>query len=89
MSFLKAMASGTEVETTPVCEMCGTLQSFGNKDWQHRVDTVEEVEISWANGDEGVVRRFETRLSFDLCPTCVILQEAPLASTYEPVFSEA
>jgi hypothetical protein len=89
MSLLKALTVGTELETTPVCEMCGIVQSVGDTDWQHHVDTVEEVEISWANGDEGVVTRFQTRMYFDLCPACAIPQEASLTSNYELLSLEA
>ena len=84
MDFLDAKTDGTESKADALCEMCGIVQSPGESDWQQFIDTVEEVEVSWANGDEGVIRRFDVRSSFDLCPACASAQEAPVNTVYEP-----
>ena len=71
MYFLKATAKG-RAQLEVYCEMCRIPQWPGDEDWQLHLDEVEEVEISWAHGDQGMVRRFATKYSFDLCPTCEV-----------------
>jgi uncharacterized protein CbrC (UPF0167 family) len=69
---VKVTANGSALQSDIVCEMCGVRQPYAHEDWQHHSNEVEEVEVSWANGDQGVLRRFRTRRSFDLCPTCAV-----------------
>jgi hypothetical protein len=72
MDLLNAMTDEVELQTLPFCEMCGFVQSPADNGWHHQLDSVEEVEVSWANGDQGLVRHLATRSSYDLCPTCAI-----------------
>ena len=60
------------LEAEIACETCGVPKSPGESDWQHYLEEVEEVEVSWANGDQGVVTRSSVRQSFDLCPSCAV-----------------
>ena len=72
MNCFRATASGPTLQTEVFCELCRLERLPGDEGWQHHVDEVEEVEVSWANGDEGVVRHFATRQCYDLCPDCAI-----------------
>ena len=72
MDCSKAKASGPTLQLEVFCELCRVAQLPGDEDWQHHVDEVEEVEVSWANGDQGVVRHSATRQCYDLCPNCAV-----------------
>lgn len=72
MYFCMAWEKTAAPEEQVVCEICRGARAPGEKDWQHYPEEVEEVEISWANGDTGVTTHFPTRQFFDLCPACAV-----------------
>ena len=72
MGVLTPTADGRALATEFNCEMCRMPQWPGDEDWQLHLDEVEEVEISWAHGDQGLVRRLATRGSYDLCLSCAV-----------------
>lgn len=57
-------------EAEVFCELCCAPRPPTDEDWEHHSDEVEEVEISWVNGDQGVVTHFPLKQSFDLCSAC-------------------
>jgi hypothetical protein len=79
MHFTMVLANISASEAQVVCEPCRVAESPGHEGWQHYLEEVEEVEISWANGDQRVVKYLSARQSFALCPSCVVqhrLQDA-------------
>ena len=70
MDFTKVKAGKRDLHAEVFCELCCAPRPPTDEDWEHHSDEVEEVEISWVNGDQGVVTHFPPRQSFDLCPAC-------------------
>ena len=71
MDFTNVKAGKPDLHAEVFCELCyAPSTSLPTSIWEHHSDEVEEVEISWVNGDQGVVTHFPLKQSFDLCPAC-------------------